>query len=186
MKGNRIRSSEITPEHVYFSRRRLLKAGAYALGTMAGASLLSACGGQLGETLGNRPNSGQAANPSTAATALPGQTPVATANVKRDEMGDPVNSWDDITNYNNFYEFTEDKQGVAALAKDFQPNTWTISVGGMVDKPMTDIEEFDRVFEGAKAARLAYWDAIGEPRHSEPGPISLKGWVAALRAAAEV
>ena len=51
---------------------------------------------------------------------------------------------------------------------------------------LTDIEEFDRAFEGAKAARLAYWDAIGEPRHSEPGPISLKGWVAALRAAAEV
>ena len=51
---------------------------------------------------------------------------------------------------------------------------------------LTDIEEFDRVFEGAKAARLAYWDAIGEPRHSEPGPISLKGWVAALRAAVEV
>ena len=51
---------------------------------------------------------------------------------------------------------------------------------------LTDIEEFDRVFEGAKAARLAYWGAIGEPRHSEPGPISLKGWVAALRAAAEV
>ena len=51
---------------------------------------------------------------------------------------------------------------------------------------LTDIEEFDRVFEGAKAARLAYWDAIGEPRHSEPGPVSLKGWVAALRAAAEV
>ena len=58
-------------------------------------------------------------------------------------------------------------------------------VRGMV-AALTDIEEFDRVFEGAKAARLAYWDAIGEPRHSEPGPISLKGWVAALRAAAEV
>lgn len=51
---------------------------------------------------------------------------------------------------------------------------------------LTDIEEFDRAFEGAKAARLAYWGAIGEPRHSEPSPISLKGWVAALRAAAEV
>ena len=58
-------------------------------------------------------------------------------------------------------------------------------VRGMV-AALTDIEEFDRVSEGAKAARLAYWDAIGEPRHSEPGPISLKGWVAALRAAAEV
>lgn len=51
---------------------------------------------------------------------------------------------------------------------------------------LTDIEEFDRAFEGAKAARLAYWDAIGEPRHSEPGPISLNGWVAASRAAAGV
>ena len=51
---------------------------------------------------------------------------------------------------------------------------------------LTDIEEFDQVLEGAKAARLAYWDAVGESRHSEPGPTSLGGWVAALRAAAEV
>ena len=51
---------------------------------------------------------------------------------------------------------------------------------------LADIEEFDQVLEGAKAARLAYWDAIGESRHSEPGPTSLGGWVAALRAAAEV
>ena len=55
-----------------------------------------------------------------------------------------------------------------------------------VNKVRSMVAALTDIVEGAKAARLAYWDAIGEPRHSEPGPISLKGWVAALRAAAEV
>ncbi len=44
---------------------------------------------------------------------------------------------ENITNYNNFYEFSTDKQGVARAAKGFQTNPWTVSVDGLVNKPTT-------------------------------------------------
>ena len=44
---DKIRSSEITPESVYLSRRRALRLGAMAMGSVA----LTACGGQLGQQL---------------------------------------------------------------------------------------------------------------------------------------
>jgi sulfoxide reductase catalytic subunit YedY len=64
--------------------------------------------------------------------AAPAPTSIAT-----DELGNPVNTYEDITNYNNYYEFTTDKQGVAGLAKDFKTIPWTIEVGGLVNKPKT-------------------------------------------------
>ena len=39
--------------------------------------------------------------------------------------------------YNNYYEFTTDKEGVAALAKNFKTTPWTVAVGGLVNKPKT-------------------------------------------------
>jgi sulfoxide reductase catalytic subunit YedY len=50
---------------------------------------------------------------------------------------DLANSFEDITNYNNFYEFTIDKQGVAGLAQQFKPEPWTVEVYGLVNKPKT-------------------------------------------------
>ncbi len=52
-------------------------------------------------------------------------------------MGSPANSFEDITNYNNFYEFTTDKEGVARLAESFNPAPWTVEVYGLVNKPTT-------------------------------------------------
>jgi methionine sulfoxide reductase catalytic subunit len=48
-----------------------------------------------------------------------------------------VNSFEDITHYNNYYEFTTDKEGVASLSKDFVTHPWTVEVGGLVNKPKT-------------------------------------------------
>ncbi len=39
--------------------------------------------------------------------------------MKRDELGDIANPFEQITSYNNFYEFTEDKEGVASSALKF-------------------------------------------------------------------
>jgi sulfoxide reductase catalytic subunit YedY len=39
-------------------------------------------------------------------------------------------SFADITNYNNFYEFSTDKSEVAVEAKDFVTRPWTVSVEG--------------------------------------------------------
>jgi sulfoxide reductase catalytic subunit YedY len=117
----KIRSSEITPEHVYFSRRRFLKFGA----VLAGSALLVAC-------------SPEAATPAG---------PIPTANGKTDELGDPVNIFEAITNYNNFYEFTVDKQGVAGLAKDFKTDPWTVEVTGLVNTPKTyGLEDIQKTF----------------------------------------
>ena len=47
-----------------------------------------------------------------------------------------------ISNYNNFYEFTTDKEGVAAAAAGFVSKPWQVAVGGMVHKPRVfDLDE---------------------------------------------
>ena len=52
-----------------------------------------------------------------------------------DEFGDPATPYEDITNYNNFYEFSQNKQAVAALSETFNPSPWTVEVNGLVNKP---------------------------------------------------
>ena len=108
----KIPSSEITPKHVYLSRRDFIKAA----GVLAGSMALAACAPDLSEATQISP-----ADPATSA--------------KTDELGDPVNSFKDITNYNNYYEFTTDKEGVARLSKDFKTSPWDVEVSGLVKNP---------------------------------------------------
>jgi methionine sulfoxide reductase catalytic subunit len=110
-----VRSSEITPEQAYLSRRDFIKTSAL-LG--AGALLAAACG--------------PAGSGSTGAPAVE-----APASDETDELGDALTSYQDITNYNNFYEFTTTKERVASMARDFQPASWEIQVGGLVQNPRT-------------------------------------------------
>ncbi len=107
-----LRSSEITPESVYLSRRALLR----GLGALGAGVALSACGVA-------------ASFPAPADPALPAPGDL------RDELGDPVNSFAQITNYNNFYEFTTDKEAVARRAAGFVTAPWTVEVTGMVRNP---------------------------------------------------
>lgn len=106
--------SEITPKHVYLSRRDFIKAS----GLIAGSVAMAACVPQTPDDV-QEPTAGA----STAA--------------KVDELGDAVNSFKDITNYNNYYEFTTSKEGVAQLAKDFQTSPWDVAVYGLVKNPRT-------------------------------------------------
>ncbi|MCS7054898.1 MAG: protein-methionine-sulfoxide reductase catalytic subunit MsrP [Thermoflexales bacterium] len=132
----KIRSSEITPEHVYLSRRRFMRLGALALGSAA----LTACGGQLGDTLAGRT--------APAGTREPLPAPTGSAEIKRDEFGDPANSFETISTYNNYYEFTEDKEAVSRLAANFKAEPWTVTVGGLVNNPRTyDIDDLRRKFD---------------------------------------
>ncbi|MCG2785632.1 MAG: protein-methionine-sulfoxide reductase catalytic subunit MsrP [Anaerolineae bacterium] len=108
----KIPSSEITPKHVYLSRRDFIKAA----GVLAGSMALAACAPDLPE-----------------ATQISAADPATSA--KTDELGDPVNSFKDITNYNNYYEFTTDKEGVARLSKDFKTSPWDVEVSGLVKNP---------------------------------------------------
>jgi len=113
-----VKSSEITPYSQYLSRRDFLKAA----GIATGAALLAAC-------------APKAAGTAVPAADAPAQAP--SSGSYTDELGEPANSFEDITNYNNYYEFTTDKEGVAKLAKNFNPTPWTVEVTGLVNNPKT-------------------------------------------------
>jgi len=92
-----------------------------AAGLVTGSALLAACA------------------PQATATAFP---------VKKDEFGEPANSFEDITHYNNFYEFSENKEAVNKLSKDFKSHPWTVEVYGLVNKPKTyAIEDLLKKFQ---------------------------------------
>lgn len=113
---NTIPSSEITPKSVYTARRDFMRTG----GLFAGALALAACSaGNSAETV------------SKEAVGDPTYTGLT------DELGDPVNELGHITNYNNFYEFTTDKEKVAQLSTNFSTSPWEITIDGMVNDPMT-------------------------------------------------
>lgn len=59
----------------------------------------------------------------------------AASGAMTDELGDPVNTFEEITNFNNFYEFTTDKEKVAGMATDFPTRPWTVEIGGLVNNP---------------------------------------------------
>jgi sulfoxide reductase catalytic subunit YedY len=114
----KIKPSEITPEHIYHSRRKFMKGA----GALAAGSILAACG----PTMIN-----------TNATEIQddGLSPQASSNT--DELGDPLTDSNADANYNNYYEFSLDKRRVADLAEDFQTSPWTVEIGGLVANPGT-------------------------------------------------
>ncbi|MFC1934727.1 protein-methionine-sulfoxide reductase catalytic subunit MsrP [Chloroflexota bacterium] len=117
-----IHSHEITSESIYISRRKLL----VGLGTLvAGALLLNGCRGQDLYLPPDEPTEGL--------------TPV--------DLRDELTSYEDISNYNNFYEFSLNKEGIGNLSRDFKISPWTIEIGGLVNKPQVyAVEDLIRKF----------------------------------------
>jgi sulfoxide reductase catalytic subunit YedY len=106
-------SSEITPEAVYLNRRAFLRTA----GLAGAGALLAACG--------------------VGPDSTPATTPDLVVQSQEDELGDPLTDFQAVTGYNNYYEFTTDKEGVAGMATDLRLRPWTIEVGGLVHKPST-------------------------------------------------
>lgn len=115
----RIPSSEITDEAVYRDRRRLLAA-------MAAAPAISIAG--CAEAEPPAPPAGAAATPAQAASGF--------------RTSEPLTRWEDVTSYNNFYEFGTGKGDPSAAAKTLQLRPWTVKVDGECAKPGTlDLEQ---------------------------------------------
>lgn len=49
--------------------------------------------------------------------------------------GDELTSFNAITNYNNFYEFSTDKEAVASSASSWKINDWRLEIDGLVERP---------------------------------------------------
>ena len=114
-KGSDISYSEITPQSLYLNRRKFLaEAGLAGAAAVAGRGLL--------ELISPRVKA-------RAATKLDG---VSKSQFSTTETPTP---FDEVTHYNNFYEFGTDKTDPAARAQNFHPTSWTVSVEGEVGKP---------------------------------------------------
>jgi methionine sulfoxide reductase catalytic subunit len=110
-----IRSSEITPKGLYLNRREFL-AGAALAGTAT--------------VLGLR---------SLAFPALSAQADAKIDGIKKSSFSttETITPFKDVTNYNNYYEFSTDKYEPAGLAKNFKTRPWTVTIDGLVDKKQT-------------------------------------------------
>jgi sulfoxide reductase catalytic subunit YedY len=121
----KIPEHEITPPALYFNRRSLLRAGIAAGSVIATAALY------------------RRLNPAASIDVVP-TAPVQLSAPKLTEadlvargwrVNEPLTSEASIRTYNNFYEFTTDKEGVAAAAANFKTDGWKVVVEGMVHKP---------------------------------------------------
>lgn len=111
---------EATPESAYLNRRGLLKAAGFF---GAGALLADAAGAAVADGL------------------YPAKR---NASYKLDREITP--EWA-ATSYNNFYEFTLDKQRVKDLVGKFTIDPWTVEVGGLVNNPKKyDLDDLLRRF----------------------------------------
>lgn len=127
-----IKSSEITSEGTYLNRRQFL-GGLGVVGSLALTGGLyyrfASSNRRLPATDGPKPI---AVEPSLS-TGIP-------------KIPDTPTSYEDVTSYNNFYEFSTDKHDVAYEARSFVTRPWTVKVGGLVNKPKTfDIDEILKI-----------------------------------------
>ena len=113
-KAPDIRSSEITPKSLYLNRRKFLAGVA-----MAGAAAATGIG--VSEII------------SPSATAFAGnkingiqKSPFSTT--------ETITPYKDVTNYNNYYEFSTEKDEPAKLAQKLRTRPWKVKIDGLVDK----------------------------------------------------
>ncbi len=109
-----IKSSEITDKKLYLNRREFIRATtgtavAAAAGMIGGEALVEAKGAPHGRKL---------------------------QNIKKGAAGgdEKLNSWEDITSYNNYYEFGTDKSDPAATSGKLKTEPWTVTIDGECNK----------------------------------------------------
>jgi sulfoxide reductase catalytic subunit YedY len=118
-KPDDISSSEITNENLFLNRRNFIRGAVLAATTTSTALLYR-----------------RLATPSHEKPVIESAQSKG-ANGYFTAEGEPATGFEDITNYNNFYEFSTGKSEVALEAKDFVTRPWTVAVSGLAHKPKT-------------------------------------------------
>ena len=115
-----IKDSEVTPESVYRNRRQFLQGAAGAVGAIAGGAITGAV---LPVSAFAGPRAAQEGR------QLAGVVKSALSTTEE------PHSWEQLTTYNNFYEFGTAKEDPARYAHEMNVDPWTVKVDGMVGKP---------------------------------------------------
>ena len=122
-RASDVRSSDITDERWYLRRREFFRlAGGVAtgvLGTLAGACGEAPAAAVLGDGAGEGV----------------GQSPLENIKPKVVTTDEPVNKFEDITSYNNFYEFGTGKNDPKRYAGSLKTSPWTVKIDGLCAKP---------------------------------------------------
>jgi len=105
-----LRYSDITPKEIYLNRRKFMR------GIIAGGVGLAA--GELFR-----------------AEEVHAATKLQFVKSNLSTQGEKLTPFQDITSYNNFYEFGTDKEDPSRNAKNFKTTPWTVSIEGLVQKP---------------------------------------------------
>lgn len=117
-KAADIRSSEITDQKLYVNRREFLRtaAGVAAAGTglLAATEVVSAAGQPA-------PHGRKLENVRKSALSLTPQQ-------------EKPNTWEQITSYNNYYEFGTDKESPSLTAGRLKTEPWSIQIDGECEK----------------------------------------------------
>jgi len=115
-KPANIRSSEITPKKLYQSRRQFIQAAGAVAGAAIGIEVLTKGAAVL-----------HAVQPAAHGKKWPNVKPNPQFS---NTNGEVKNSWEQITTYNNYYEFGVDKDQPAELSRNFKTEGWMVDVSG--------------------------------------------------------
>lgn len=138
--------SQATPEHVYANRREFLKTLGVGGLMLAGV----ACGGSA---LGQE---------SAAAPAIDKPLPEYTRNPGYADAGRPFTALEDVTTFNNFYEFGLSKNEPAKNAKGFKLDPYNLKVDGLVDTPLElDLDQIEALGLEERVYRFRCVEAWG-------------------------
>ena len=133
-KADDIRSSEITPKDLYLNRRDFLGTAA-----MVGAAATAGFGLR------------QLFSPSEVAHA--GEK-IAGIQKSPFSTSEKVTPYNDVTHYNNYYEFSTEKEEPADLARNFKTRPWTVTIDGDVKKKL--VLDVDSVIKFAAPEERIY------------------------------
>ena len=135
-KPSDIKSSEITPESVYRNRRKFMTDGVTAfLGAGIASMVPALASAQSGDALKAR------APASMTRSAPSAWWQEKFADIKPAPNAEPfytseaLTPYNDVTRYNNFYEFGMDKGDPSANSNEFKADPWSVEITGEVAKP---------------------------------------------------
>ncbi|WP_419770380.1 MAG: protein-methionine-sulfoxide reductase catalytic subunit MsrP [Candidatus Marinarcus sp.] len=112
----KLTENDVTSEEVFHQRRRFLKLGAASI--VANAALMNLL----------------------ASEKLPTSNLTYAHDLNKNNL--VPNSFEQITSYNNFYEFTTSKEGVKPLSYTLNPKPWSLEIDGLVENPFTiDVDD---------------------------------------------
>jgi len=116
-----LKDKDITSEELFNNRRKFLKLGAAAV----------------------------VANSAVVDLLAKDKYPTSNLNYKKDlnELNLDLSTFDQITSYNNFYEFSTGKEKVKKLSHTLKPDPWSITIDGLVEKSFQiDVSELIKKF----------------------------------------